>query len=156
VIDWERFFDLGVSLPQPSLSIDTMIAKPLFRLADGDPKLPRRTLLRGRKLALPSGQEVAGAMGEPLLEERDLRLDDTLEPGAREVLRRSTPLWYYVLCEAETCEGKHLGPVGGRIVAEVLLGLLEGDAEHPPWRPGELGTGDEFTMADLVRFAGAA
>jgi len=154
VIDWERFFDLGGSLPQPSLSIDTMISRPLFHLPDGDPKLPRRTLLRGRKLALPSGQDVAEAMCEDRLEEGRLLLDETLEPGAREVLLRSTPLWYYLLCEAEKGGGKTLGPVGGRIVAEVILGLLEADADDEPWRPGELGTGEEFTMADLVAFAG--
>ena len=40
----------------------------------------------------------------------------------------STPLWYYVLKEAELVEdGLHLGPVGGRIVAEVLIGLLQSD-----------------------------
>ena len=41
---------------------------------------------------------------------------------------RSTPLWYYVLKEAEVIgDGLHLGPVGGRIVAEVLIGLLQTD-----------------------------
>jgi len=30
-----------------------------------------------------------------------------------------TPLWYYILREADACTGGHrLGPVGGRIVAE--------------------------------------
>ena len=55
--------------------------------------------------------------------------------------------------------GLQLGPVGGRIVAEVLLGLLEADPESylrkdPGWRP-ELPRGHDhsFTMADLVRFA---
>ena len=39
-----------------------------------------------------------------------------------------TPLWYYVLKEAEVrAGGEHLGPVGGRIVAEVLIGLLDAD-----------------------------
>jgi len=154
VIDWQRFFDLGPG-PQPSMSIDTAISPPLFQLPEGDPKLPRRTLLRGRKLALPSGQEVADAMHERPLDEVDLHLD-TLERGARDVLQRSTPLWYYLLCEAEKKgSGKQLGPVGGRIVAEVLLGLLEADADDESWRPGELGTGEDFTMADLVVFAGA-
>ena len=75
VIDWERFFDLGGgSLPQASLAIDTTISQPLFHLPDGDPKLPRRNLLRGRKLELPSGQEIAAAMHAPVLEEADLGL----------------------------------------------------------------------------------
>ena len=43
-------------------------------------------------------------------------------------LDQSTPLWYYVLKEAElVADGLHLGPVGGRIVAEVLIGLLQTD-----------------------------
>jgi hypothetical protein len=57
---------------------------------------------------------------------------------------------------------EHLGPVGGRIVAEVLRGLLEADPgsyrkAEPGWRPtlpsAEPG---EFGMADLVVFAGTA
>jgi hypothetical protein len=52
----------------------------------------------------------------------------------------------------------HLGPVGGRIVAEVLLGLLEGDPnsylrQWPAWEP-DLPTAHDgtFTMPDLVNF----
>ena len=41
---------------------------------------------------------------------------------------RSTPLWYYILAEAKALAGGlHLGPVGGRIVAETLIGLLRAD-----------------------------
>ena len=169
VIDWERFFALDGRAPQAGAAIDTTLAAPLFHLPGGDPKLPRRNLLRGRKLGLPSGQEVACAMREPALAEEELRVDETVERRAREVLLRSTPLWYYILCEAETKgggegrgpAGKHLGPVGGRIVAEVLVGLLEGDpssylGREPSWRPGELGTGRDFTMAELVTFTQAA
>ena len=55
-------------------------------------------------------------------------------------------------------EGKRLGPVGGRVVAEVFVGLLEGDPmsylrQDPDWTPTLSNTGD-FTMADLLRFAG--
>jgi len=165
VIDWERFFKLDRRAPQASSTIDTAIATPLFHLPEGDPKLPRRNLLRGLKLGLPSGQEVASAMRQSALTEEELRLDGTVERHVRRVLLRSTPLWYYILCEAETGggerpgpAGRHLGAVGGRIVAEVLVGLLEGDpssylGEEPSWRPGELGTSGDFTMATLVSFA---
>ena len=74
-----------------------------------------------------------------------------------------TPLWYYVLKESEIqAGGERLGEVGGRIVAEVLLGLLEGDPRSyrnvdPHWRPTLPGTRNgEFTMADLLAFAGVA
>jgi hypothetical protein len=163
VIYWGRFFQLPDGQEQSSLKIDTSIAEPLFELPDGEPALPRRNLLRGRALELPSGQDVACTMHVPALAEEELRLD-----GAAAELRRSTPLWYYILCEAEkrlgdeatatAPAGRHLGPVGGRIVAEVLVGLLEGDPtsylrQEPPWRPGELGTGSDFTMARLVEIA---
>ena len=40
-----------------------------------------------------------------------------------------SPLWYYILKEAEVQgNGEHLGQVGSRILAEVFIGLLEGDA----------------------------
>jgi len=73
-----------------------------------------------------------------------------------------TSLWYYVLKEAEVrAGGEHLGEVGGRIVAEVLLGLLDADpgsykSAEPGWRPTLPGANPgEFTMTDLRVFAGA-
>jgi hypothetical protein len=57
-----------------------------------------------------------------------------------------------------TAGGDHLGPVGGRIVAEVLIGLLNGDRQSylrqdPDWTP-TYGTGGDFTMVDLLTAAG--
>jgi len=167
-IDWERFFKMEPTpLPpvprqvQSSMNIDTSIAAPLFTLPDGGPDLPRRNLLRSRKLELPSGQDVARAMDAPQLSDKELQLDafNGNEP-VQDALRRAAPLWYYILCEAESelgKKGKRLGPVGGGIVAEVLVGLLEGDpnsflSREPSWRPEELGTDRDFTMAHLVRF----
>jgi len=163
VIDWERFFDLGTPRgPQPSFAIDTVLAPPLFELPEDEPMLARRNLLRGRKLGLPSGQDVADALGAAVLEPEELEIDERLGRRSRDVLLRSTPLWYYVLCEAENREsGKHLGPVGGRVVGEVLAGLLHGDADsyvnaEPAWEPEQLGTKKPFTMAELIGFAQAA
>ena len=162
VIDWDRFFDLPgfVHDPQPSFRIDTGIAEPLFFcLPDGGEPLPKRNLMRGSRLGLPSGQDVACAMREQELPDEALLLDEQVEPKARDALIKATPLWYYLLCEAAHTEGGlHLGPVGGRIVAEVLVGLLEGDRSsflsvEPTWRPTELGTDCDFTMADLVKIA---
>ena len=57
------------------------------------------------------------------------------------------PLWFYILKEAEIVgggtdngQGRQLGPVGGRIVAEVLVGLLQKDLNsylylQPTWKP---------------------
>lgn len=75
------------------------------------------------------------------------------------------PLWYYILREAEVCAGAHrLGPVGGRIVAEVLVGLLWGDPlsylhVEPNWQPSQerlalpVAHAGDFTMTDLLHFA---
>lgn len=162
VIDWELFFELadanGVK-PQSSQLINTTIARPLWSLPETGKALPRLTLEGGRERGLPSGQEVARAMRERPLTAEDLPFAGFARE-ARTALSRETPLWVYILCEAEKegSEGAHLGPVGGGIVAEVLTGLLEGDptsylSARPDWTPTELGTGGRFAMADLVRIA---
>jgi hypothetical protein len=73
----------------------------------------------------------------------------------------STPLFYYVLKEAEVMEGgRRLGPVGGDIVGEVFVGLLREDSgaylrAQPGWRPTlPSGTPGDFRMTDLLKFAG--
>ncbi|MUL40816.1 peroxidase [Streptomonospora sp. PA3] len=156
-IEWRRFFPLdgNGSGPQLSRAIDPFLVPPLTELpeeaAPGVGALARRNLTRGVSLGLPSGQAVARAMGvEPLA-------DSQLESPRR----GAAPLWYYVLREAEVLGGgRHLGPVGGRIVAEVFLGLLAADpasylSRDPGWRPTLEGSGDgEFTMSDLIRFTG--
>ena len=74
------------------------------------------------------------------------------------------PLWFYILKEAELpYGGERLGPVGGRIMAETLVGLLQRDELYlylnAAWKPAPPiapATG-QFTFVDLLRFyAGAA
>ncbi len=99
-------------------------------------------------------------MGITPLTEAQLYDGLTLSEGAKADLAGRTPLWYYVLKEAEVLAGSaHLGPVGGRIVAEVLIGLLAGDplsflSVAPDWKPTlpsrKPGT---FTLGDLVNLA---
>ena len=76
-------------------------------------------------------------------------------------MERSTPLWFYILKEAELVEnGLRLGPVGGRIVGEVFIGLLKADdtsylSARPHWTPLlPSATPGEFHMTDLLTFAG--
>jgi hypothetical protein len=168
-------------LPQPSYKIDTELSNPLGALTDAiadaevlhqgaAPNLAQvlaiRNLLRGRELGVPSGQAVARAMG--LTPIKDAKLWDekpliggALSAAARADLTDNAPLWFYVLKEAELLAGaQHLGPVGGRIVAEVLIGLLVGDPLSyvrvaPGWKPDLPGAkvkGD-YTLSDLVNFA---
>ena len=74
-------------------------------------------------------------------------------------LETQTPLWFYILREAEVLEqGQRLGPVGGRIVADVFVGLLQNDrasylTQDPNWNPTLTDTGN-FTMVDLLNRAG--
>ena len=74
----------------------------------------------------------------------------------------NAPLWYYVLAEAQQQFKKndtpiHLGPVGGRIVGEVIVGLMLADSysylnQNPGFKPHEkLATNGQFKMADLLR-----
>lgn len=72
------------------------------------------------------------------------------------------PLWYYVLAGARAASGgDHLGPVGIRIVAETLVGLIESDPTsfrrvQPGWTPSlpaPTARQDDFTVADLLAFA---
>ncbi|PSP64018.1 hypothetical protein BRC77_05105 [Halobacteriales archaeon QH_8_64_26] len=113
------------------------------------------------RLALPSGQAVARAMDEDALSNEEIGFDAALDaygqPG-----RTEAPLWYYVLGEArETTGGERLGPVGSRIVAEVLVGLAAADPSsflmvEPGWEPtlpAPCSADGEFAMGDLLAFA---
>ena len=169
VIEWKNFFETESAVDVlPSMRFDPSLVHQLFHLPADGSSLVRRNLQRGRDLRLPAGQDVARALDIPLLSEEELFLSKppskVMSPDARKALLEATPLWYYILCEAKKAgdeggnNGHHLGPIGGRIVAEVLIGLLEADlfsylSQQPKWTP-ELPRRirDEFTMADLVRF----
>ena len=174
-IGWETFFDFGLlefngSGPavKPNKLIDARISTPLFLLPvgtiagfqPGQPiSLPQRNLLRGVTWSLPSGQKIAREIGADPLDPFEL------PQFPRDFnLNRSTPLWPYCLQEAFVREGGlHLGPVGGTIVGEVIIGLLQLDSRSylsadPGWTPtlpqrdGKV-TG-EFRMVDFLTFAG--
>jgi hypothetical protein len=168
LVEWGTFFDgLPTSGPPASSSfIDTSVSLAMHGLSAGtirlankleaiDPSnLPVRTLLRGARAQLPSGQEAA----EALLAEGKIRPDDCLSSSelaadtcnntgsvlSKNGLEQNTPLFYYILKEAELKgEGLTLGPVGSHIVSHVIQSALEADAdgymvtsewELPRWR----------------------
>jgi hypothetical protein len=178
--------DTEIGHPLGQLPQNVAKAQPLFGADEREAQsLPVRNLLRSRALGLPSGQAVARAMGIPPLtgrdddgqeaREREL-LGDKLDETTRRALEGNWPLWFYVLKEAEVLvtevrtnsageeedvTGAHLGAVGGRIVAEVLIGLLSGDplsylSVDPLWKPF-LGPEDgRFTLSDLINFGARA
>jgi hypothetical protein len=166
-VGWQTFFRFAgfENDVRPNKRIDTKLSTPLFDLPLGaipagtpPTSLAQRNLLRHLTWRLPSGQSIAAAIGAPALTEHDLAdLSSIYQPFVN-----STPLWYYILKEAEVFEdGLHLGPVGGRLVAEVFIGLLRTDPEgfltrepqFTPWLGGIAGT---FQMTDLLEFAGVA
>lgn len=170
-VDWPTFFDFGDGKVKPNKKIDTTLSTPLFALphsvvappiSAGNPSsLAQRNLLRHLTFSLPSGQRVAKSMKVPPLSPGDL---SDLKPYG---LDDRTPLWFYILREAGvTQNGERLGPVGGRIVTEVFIGLIEGDrtsylSQDPDWEPflpaiDTSTTGETFKMVDLLRFAGVA
>jgi hypothetical protein len=156
-VDWQTFFDFGDGRARRNKKIDTKLSSVLFELPgqpDDEPaSLASRNLLRNLTMQVPSGQRVARALHETPLSSADL---DDLVPFH---LQDRTPLWFYVLREADVVSGgAHLGPVGGRLVAEVVIGLLQGDRQSylrqdPGWTP-TYGCDGDFTAVDLLRAAG--
>jgi len=163
VVDWACLFEIpGNSPPQPAKKIDGRLARSLIELPreiTGDVpveayhSLAVRDLVRGQAIGLPSGESVARAMGHEPLEPEQIGL---AECG----WAAETPLWLYVLKESEALtDGDRLGPVGGRIVAEVLLGIVDADpgsyrAVDAAWRPTlPAGQAGGFKLADLLVFA---
>ena len=168
-IGWQTFFDFGGSFTadvRPNKRIDTNISTPLFDLplaaipgAEAPTSLPQRNLLRHITWSIPSGQNIARAIGvTPVLQAQDFPELQQFSHG----LPSSTPLWYYVLKEAELiANGTRLAGVGARIVGEVFIGLLQLDptsylSVNPGWvptLPRRNGTTGDFRMVDMLTFA---
>jgi Animal haem peroxidase len=148
-VDWAYLFDLpGRDAAQRAKRIDGCLPASLLRLplsitgeveVDAYHSLASRDLQRGRAIGLPSGEAVAAAIGAEPLTRDEVGLAAHGWDG-------ETPLWYYILREADVRgDGDRLGPVGGRIVADVLIGIVQADPESflavdPAWTP-TLGNG---------------
>jgi hypothetical protein len=165
LIEWGTFLDgLPTSGPEASSAyIDTSISRAMHglsaatirlsnRLEPPDPSnLPVRTLLRGARAQLASGQEAAEALLSQGRIKPDDRLtslqltEDTCDHSGSALrkagLDQNTPLFYYLLKEAELKSGGlTLGPVGSHIVSEVIQSALEHDPDSylrvmgPRWK----------------------
>ena len=159
-VDWPLMVDLAGAEPaQRAKRIDGRLPASLIGLptqVSGEEQgsdyesLATRDLQRGHAVGLPSGEAVAGALGVEPLSQDELGL-------AEHGWNNETPLWLYVLLEAQAREdGSRLGPVGGRIVGEVLVGIIDADPESfrvadPMWTPTlparEAG---RFGLADIL------
>ena len=184
IIDWRRFFNFDVitnnqgpiyAAPNSEINharqIDTLIDLDLASVDSGfdhnpftgeQRSLAVRNLLRGYALGLPTGESVAEWMGETPLEEAEITagFEDCFNSRW---LKGKTPLWFYILREAELKgNGDRLGRVGSRIVAETLLVLIhysrysilrqDWQPREDASRPGPQGT-RVFQMVDLLHFA---
>ena len=185
-IDWDLFFDgispkakqkrLTPNRVQPAFKIDTALVQPLaelpFEFTKDLPSLPQRNLIRGWRVGLPSGEAIAHAMGiKPISDPKVKTVGKNGKaeftsigklPEFNNAFRNNTPLWFYILAEAqEQSQGEHLGQVGGRIVLETLVGLMLEDhhsflRQEPLWEPKNVRDGGTFHMADFIREASQA
>jgi hypothetical protein len=180
IADFRRLYDFSeagrADLVVPAakfnraMRIDTKLALPLRDL----PTLPTdendlafRNLTRARMVRLATGQQMAAFLkskgvtltkltAEQIREGKDgATLEDLTQPQRTAVVK-DTPLWFYILREAELNNGRLRG-VGARIVAETFHRAMEGSTtsilRNPMWRPS-LGPNDStFRMVDLLLFA---
>ena len=190
-IDWSFFFPTDgvprqIGRPQASYRPDNSLVFQLSLLpgpevGTGPTSLAERNLLRANQLGLPSGQDVARAMGvRPLADSQILVGKAADEDGESRVITDvspafagKAPLWTYVLAESVASTFRiengrivgaqlrpfRLGPVGGRIVAETLVGLMAVDplsvVRVPLFRPDRdfTGPGGRFGFRDLIKAA---
>ena len=137
-----------------------------------------RTLLRGARARLPSGQEVAAALvREGIIEPQDCLSSSDLTRNTCDhsgsVLRDTgledkTPLFYYLLKEAEVYgSAETLGPVGSYIVAHVINEALETDPSGymsvvgpewklPSWQFPSGSRGEINSLIGVIRVIGDA
>ncbi|MGH3362384.1 MAG: peroxidase family protein, partial [Nocardioides sp.] len=162
-----------------AMRIDTTLVNPLRNLPTGsfggpqvnfdDPRanLAFRNLTRGQMVKLATGQQMVQLLKDrgvavtaltkaEILNGRNGADLDQLTAGERDALATKTPLWFYILREAELNAGK-LNGVGARIVAETFHRAMEGSrasiVRDSAWRP-RLGPDDTtFRMVDLLLVA---
>ena len=181
---------------QFAYKLDTSIVNPLLALPSriaGNPlpanpfrALAARNLMRAYNFRVPSGQDVAKALKVRAMTGDDLAIRSpdgyltfdkipgvSAEDAAK--LTAHTPLWLYVLMEAQQSIPRDvgfddnslatvptaLGPVGGRILLEVFYGVLIADAESvladpdsEDWKPLANPDRRKLTLWDIFRFAG--
>jgi Animal haem peroxidase len=162
-----------------AMRIDTSLVDPLKNLPPGTfggPKVPFndpranlafRNLTRAKMVNLATGQQMAR-----FLENKGVTLTrlthaqirdgrngaelDRLNKAQRAALLKDTPLWFYVLREAEFNAGRLKG-VGARIVAETFHRAMEGSqasiVNDATWRPTLGPDSTTFRMVDLLLFA---
>ncbi|WP_245372319.1 hypothetical protein [Rhizobium leguminosarum] len=102
--------------------------------------LARRNLRRGYNLRLPTGQalhkhlnQTGAVQSSPI---QDVSALFAAKPDLKNFLagttsrfHERTPLWFYILAEAEAAGGNRLGEVGSCLVASTFAGVLLADPD---------------------------
>jgi hypothetical protein len=154
-----------------AMRIDTKLALPLGTLPKSDPapknNLAFRNLARANMVKLATGQQMVTFLKSKGLTPTKLtnaQVRDgnsgvtlgTLTVAQRNALVANTPLWFYILREAEFNQGK-LKSVGSRIVAETFHRAMQGSmfsiVRDPAFRPSLGPNNTTFRMVDLLLFA---
>jgi hypothetical protein len=186
IVDWRRLYDLKGEQNRPDLApparfnratrIDSTLAPTLHGLPPGSVgdgstgialDLAFRNLKRAKMVGLATGQQMAAFLRRRKVNVKTLTraqlrdgkngaVLDALTPTQRQAFLRETPLWFYVLREAELNNGRLTG-VGGRIVVETFHRAIEGSTSSivrdPAWRPSLGPNNTTFRMSDLLMFA---
>lgn len=181
IADFRRLYNFGdagrADLVVPAdkfnkaMRIDTKLVSPLraLRVPDPDPKknLAFRNLLRANMVTLATGQQMAALLrskGLTVTKLTNAQLREgsngtslaALNTTQRHELLAKTPLWFYILREAEFNRGK-LKDVGARIVAETFHRAMQGSkfstVRDPSFRPTLGPNNTTFRMVDLLLFA---
>ena len=156
------------------MRIDTKLVNPLRTLSpltvpDPAPRnnLAFRNLLRANMVTLATGQQMVTFLkgkGVTLTKLTKAQIRDgnngadlaALNTAQRNALLTNTPLWFYILREAELNQGK-LGGVGARIVAETFHRAIQGSTfsivRDTAFRPSLGPNNTTFRMVDLLMFA---
>jgi hypothetical protein len=163
-----------------AMRIDTRIVDPLQHLPPQTVGLPGNTgfndvrrnlafrnLTRAKMVKLATGQQMwsflrSNGVTVPKLTKAQIRNGKNgadlgnLTQSQREAVVKNTPLWFYVLREAELNGGK-LSGVGARIVAETFHRAIEGSqhsiVRDTTFKPTLGPNNSTFRMVDLLLFA---
>ena len=154
-----------------AMRIDTKLVTPLqlLRVPDPDPRknLAFRNLTRADMVTLATGQQMATFLqgkGVTLTKLTNAQIRDGLNGASlaglseaqRTVALANTPLWFYILREAELNAGKLTG-VGARIVAETFHRAIEGSkfsiVRDTNFKPTLGPSKPAFSMTDLLLYA---
>lgn len=176
LIHWRPFLKGGANVAR---KLDTRLVEPLFTILDEteqpvpcERRLAVQDLKRGYMMRMPTGQAVARAL-QPHVNAVDIEVLTPAQikevaadnPEQLKVLEESgfllerTPLWFYILAEAAHGGGNRLGPVGSRLVAEVIIQLIRRSKDSflatPGWKPSlPAAINGDFTLPDLLSLAG--